>query len=92
LTTHEDNHIKEPTEGDGMVKNIWFTRDNCGARALWSKAPVKTDGEWECEMSELIAGEWNGQGDAIDAIFGKGFHGLRKGQIAELAMYWNRIS
>jgi hypothetical protein len=76
-----------------MMK-IWYTRDNDGDRELWSVMPEKFQGYWEgdYEIYSLICSDGQCENGCIDAIIGKGFHGLRRGGIAELEISWKRLA
>jgi hypothetical protein len=79
------------------MNKIWYTRDDDGQRALWNDVPVKSDGVWWTNENQrgnykLISADWNGDDESIDSIIGEGFQGLRKGQIAELVITWNRMA
>ena len=68
---------------------IYYTRDGDGCRALWIEKPSKDeDGEWFCDgfIWALLASDFNGEEHKMDALIGKGFHGLRKGKMAELEL------
>jgi len=74
---------------------LYYTRDDNGDRALWIELPAKIDGEWSVNGNfshDLILSDWNGEDEQIDAVIGKGVHGLRKGSIAELELGWRRWS
>ena len=74
------------------MQTIWYTRDDDGDRSLWSEVPRKAQGEWSVDGGDtgLILGDFHGEADGVDAMLGTGVHGLRKGQIAELVLTWNR--
>ena len=60
---------------------VWFCRDDSGECSVWkhNAEPVKyTDRTWDLESSGLKYLLSDGTADT-EAMFGKGFHGVRKG-------------
>ena len=73
---------------------MWYTRDDSGGRALWEKEPTKDgDGDWSVDgsLNYLIAGDFTLDRDVVDALLGKGLHGLRKGQKRKISVYWSFV-
>jgi len=59
---------------------IWVTRDGDGSRSIFFNEPVKVRDVYTSEMESL----WDGfflQTKLIDAVIGKGNHGIKKGGI-----------
>jgi hypothetical protein len=77
------------------MSRIYYTRDDGGHRALWVKKPTKEDGDWtDIEDLEytIIAADWGGGSECVDAIIGSGFHRLRKGGIMDIELSWQEVS
>ncbi len=72
---------------------IWYTRDSNGDRTLWLEEPSKNYyGDWELYGSSwsVIASDFNAEEGAIDALLGKGVHGLRKGEKVGIEVSWRK--